>query len=534
MFTRKEFDASMVAFELGDAAVNQAIDRLECVGGLEKRRREHVNAAEIMSLSAELALRIEERDELRTEVRRTPRPDPMPRRSRIWYVAIALVLAIAGFSFAHLALSPFGLGWQVWPYSVALAVVCAYATEETLEKCDCRRLVLAAAVVSLVTSLAGLIVMALVRGQVLALYLNSATSAALMDGVPAASAGALDAVHFYETAAHELQLFFALLAVAMELATGLAVYEARKIAVPAVTEALALMQQRMRFLETEMVALLHRIEFLRREADIFENEFARDFYLGLIEGAARRTIRRAGPVVGALLLLYMAPCRPALAQPLDAAVGIDLSLTSAAKNYDGSLEHTKNVDAAAELIGGLPPAARFRVIGITDQSFSRPLILLAGQLPKDRGPLEFIDQVAVARKRSAADMRAVGRATPAKYAQTDVIGFLLVAADLLHRSPQSRKALVIFSDMRHSAPPPNIEAPTVVPIASALRAVERRNQIADLRGVDVYVYGVHAAGKDVAYWQSLRAFWTQYFAKSGAALKAFSMMRDVTDLGGAR
>jgi hypothetical protein len=524
----------MVAFELGDAAVNQAVDRLERVGGLEKRRREEVNAVEVTSLSAELAVRIEERDELRAEIRRTPRPDLVPRRSRIWYVSVALVLAIAGFSFAHLALSPFGLGWQVWPYSVALAVVCAYATDETLEKCNCHRLIVTAAVVSLVTSLAGLIVMALVRGDVLALYLKSATAVALTDSVSAASAGALDAVRFYETAAHELQLFFALLAVAMELATGLAVYEARKIGVPPATEALALMQERLRLVETEMVALLYRIEFLKREADIFEHQFARDFYLGLIEGAARRTMKRAGPLAGALLLLYMATYRPALAQPLDAEVGIDLSLTSAAKSYDGSLEHVKNVDAASELIGELPAGARFRVIGITDQSFSRPLILLAGQMPSGHGPLEFIDQVAVARKKSAADMRAVGRATPAKYRETDVIGFLLVAADLLRESPQSRKALVIFSDMRHSAPPPNIEAPAVVPVASALQTVERQNQIADLRGVEVYVYGVHAAQKDIAYWQSLRTFWTQYFAKSGAALKCFSMMRDVADLGGAR
>jgi hypothetical protein len=532
MFPGKEFDASMVAFELGDAAVNQAVDRLERVGGLEKRRREEVNAAEVTSLSAELALRTEERDELRAEVRRTPRPEPIVRRSRIWYVAVALVLVIAGFSFAHLALSPFGLGWQVWPYSVALAVVCAYATEETLEKCDCHRLVVAAAVVSLVTSLAGLIIMALVRGDVLALYLKSATAAAVTDG--GASASALYAVRFYETAAHELQLFFALLAVAMELATGLAVYEARKIGVSPAVGALALMQERLRFVEGEMVALLRRIEFLKREPAMFELQFTRDFYLGLTLGAARRTLRRAGPWAGALLLVALAAPRPALAQPLNAVVGIDLSLTSAARNYDGSLEHGKNVDAAALVVGRLPAAARFRVIGITDQSFSRPLVLLAGQLPKDRGPLEFIDEVAVARKRFAAEMLAAGRATRAKYPETDVIGFLLVAGDLLRESPQSRTALVMFSDMRHSAPPPNIELPAVVPVAAAITTVERQHQIADLRGVDVYVYGVHAVGKDVAYWQSLRAFWTQYFARSGAALKCFSMMRDVTDLGGAR
>ena len=534
MFPKKEFDVATVAYELGDAAVNQAIDRLECVGGLEKRRREHVNAAEITSLSAELALRTEERDVLRAEVRRTPRPDPTPQRSRAWYIVIAVILALAGFAFAHLCLSAFGIGWQAWPYSVALAVVCAFATEATLEKCDCRWLIVTVAVVSLVTSLVGLIIMAFIRGDILALYLKNATAGALTDGVSTAPASTLDAVHFYETAVHELQWFFALLAVAMELATGLAVYEARKIAIPAVTEALAFMQQRMRFLETEMVRLLHHIEFLKREPDIFANGFARDFHLGLIQGAARRAIKRAGPLVGALLLyIYVASCHPALAQSVNAVVGIDLSRTSAAKGYDGILEHEKNVEAAAELIGGLPAGARFRVIGITDQSFSLPLILLTGQIPKDRGPLEFIDQVAVARKRSAAEMRAIGSSTPPTYARTDVIGFLLLAADLLHQPTQSRKVLVIFSDMRHSAPPPNIDSPALVPVASALQTVERHNQIADLHGIDVYVYGVHDAGKDVAYWQSIRSFWTQYFAKSGATLKAFSMMRDVVNLGGA-
>jgi len=531
MFVRREFDPSAVAVELGDAAVNQAIDHLEHVCAHEKRRREHINQAEITCLSAELALRIEEREELRAEIRRTPRPDPMPRRSPTWYAAIALVLVAAGFSFAHLALTPFGLGWQIWPYSAALAVVCAYATDETLEKCNCTRLVAAAALVSLVTSLAGLLVMALVRGDVLALYLKNAVAAGLTDGAAAASASGIDTVRFYETAARKLQLFFALLAVAMELATGLAVYEARKIVVPSVAVALAAMQERRRLVENEMLGLLHRVEFLKREASIFENQFIRDFYLGVIEGTAHRAIKRAGPMIGALLLACAALCRPAAAQSLDVVVGVDLSLSSAAKNYDGNLEYGKNVDGVARLIDGLPAAARFRVVGITDQSFSRPLILLAGQLPRDRGPLEFIDQVAVARKKFGAQIRLVGRTAPPTYARTDVIGFLLVAADLLRESSEARRALVIFSDMRHSAPPPNIESPPVVPVGATLRMVERQNEIADLRTIDVYVYGVHAADKDVPYWQSLRSFWTQYFGKSGATLRCFSMMRDVPDFG---
>src|ERR1039457_27752 len=171
MFPGKEFDASMVAFELGDAAVNQAVDRLECVRDLEKARRQDVNAAEITSLSAELALRTEQRDELREAIRRAPRPDLSQRRSRAWYVSIAVVLALAGFAFAHLALTPFGIRWEVWPIAVALSVVCAYATDETLEQFACERLVTAAALASVVTSIGGLLIMALVRGDILVVFL---------------------------------------------------------------------------------------------------------------------------------------------------------------------------------------------------------------------------------------------------------------------------------------------------------------------------------------------------------------------------
>ncbi len=528
MFAQRELDLAMVARELGDGAVNQAIDRLEVLRDLEKSRRENINAAEIVSLKAELALCTEKRDELCAGIRRIPKPGPSPRQSRTWYVAVALILFVAGFAFAHLALTPFGINWEVWPIAIALSVVCAYATDEALEKCSCERLVMGAAIVSFAMSLAGLLVMALVRGDILILFLKNA----LASGGGEASGvavGNADAAQFYENAAWKLRLFFALLAVAMELATGLAIYGVRKIGA-SMPDGTAVLQQQVHVLEADMIRLLHRIEFLTREAEIFRNEFTRDFYLGLIMGAARRSSKHVGPVLG-ILLFTMALWPTTLAsQSLDAMVGIDLSLTSSTKNYDGGLEHEKNVDGIARLIRMLPAAARFRVMGITDQSFSRPLMLLDVRIPKDRGPLAMIDQVAIARGRYAAEMNRIGRASPPRYPQTDVIGFMLIAADLLQQAPQARKVLVVFSDMRHSAPQPDIETPRVVPVEMAMRMVEGQNQIADLRNVEVYVYGAHAGGKDAPYWQSLRTFWTQYFAKCGAILKRFSMMRDLDDL----
>jgi hypothetical protein len=522
MFPKKEFDPSAVAFELGDAAVNRAVENLECVCGVEKRRRELLNAPDIKSLGAELALRTEEHDELTDQIRRTPRRSLLPQRSRLWYVMIALMLGIAGFSFAHLALTPFGLGWETCLYSLAVATVCAVATDEVLEQCGWEKLVTGAAAVSFVAGLGGLLIMAFVRGDILLLYLKNTLSAGVADASPF---GGIDAIRFYEAAAGKLRLFFALLAVAMELSTGLAIYKARRIG-PRLPDVLAILEARLRLVETEMITLLHRIEFLKREPDIFESQFTRDFYLGLIQGAARRTSKHVGPFLGALVCVAL--LAPTLtAQRIDAVVGLDLSLSSAAKNYDGNLEYAKNVDGAARFALGLPAGARVRVLGITDQSFSRPLVLLSGEIPEDRGPLAFVDRIEVARRRLAAAMRDLGRTAPPKYPQTDVIGFLIVAGDLLHSEPRGRKVLVIFSDMRHSAPPPNIESPRLVSVAGALRAVEARQQIADLRAVDVYVYGVHAAGKDIPYWQSLRAFWEEYFSKAGATLKCFSMMREV-------
>jgi len=527
MLATKGFDPAAVAFDLGDAAVNQAIDRLEQVRDLEKSRRRDVNAAEIASLNAELVLRTGQRDEVREAIRRTPKPDASMRLSRVWYVVVAAVLGAAGFAFAHLALAPFGIKWEVWPMALALAVVCAYATDEALERCTCERLVTAAAVVSFAMSLSGLLVMAVVRGDLLMLFLRNA-----MAGTGGLTAAATDgAVRFYLAAAWKLRVFFALLAVATELATGLAIYGARQIAVPP-PNGLAGLCEHLDALEAEMLRLLHRVEFLKREAEIFGNEFTRDFYLGLLGGVARRGSKCVGPRLGVVLLAALCLMPHLRAQGMNVVVGVDLSLTSASRGYDGLREHEKNADAAALLVGALPAGARFRIVGVSDRSFSFPLILADGQIPADRGDLELIDRIANARRAYAGEVARVLRTSPPKYRETDLFGFLLVAADVLGETPRSRRVLVVFSDMRHSAPPPDIERTAIVPVAAALAAVERRHEIADLHGVDVYVYGAHAAGRDVAYWQSLRAFWVQYFAKSGAALKAFSLARDVADLGG--
>jgi hypothetical protein len=90
--------------------------------------------------------------------------------------------------------------------------------------------------------------------------------------------------------------------------------------------------------------------------------------------------------------------------------------------------------------------------------------------------------------------------------------------------------LVIFSDMRQDAPDLNLDRMTVVNVNAAIASVQRDNLVPNLKGVEVYALGVDAAGKQVPYWQSLRAFWEEYFTEAGASLSTYSMFRDLPEL----
>ena len=122
-----------------------------------------------------------------------------------------------------------------------------------------------------------------------------------------------------------------------------------------------------------------------------------------------------------------------------------------------------------------------------------------------------------------------GRATRLKprSLQTDVLGALMIAGELLENPPADRKVIVLFSDMRQATSSLDIEAPKLVSMNSALLKVQNHKMLPDLRAVDVYAIGVDSAGKSLDYWQSLSAFWRAYFERTGAHLRRYSVLRDV-------
>lgn len=211
---------------------------------------------------------------------------------------------------------------------------------------------------------------------------------------------------------------------------------------------------------------------------------------------------------------------------------MEFSKSELDKHKPHGTPHDQDIEAAARVISRLTPGAHIDVFAITDQSFARPVSLLTGLIPTEPGPLRFIDQIQISRNRLAAQLRTAAQSVKPDFQQSDVIGFLVLAGQIM-RTRDGRHAVVVFSDMRNFTRELDIESPAVVPVATALQRVKQQNLIADLKDADVFVYGVHAGGKNIKYASSLEQFWRAYFIAAGAHLRVFSMFRDAPDLSGA-
>jgi hypothetical protein len=510
------------AFNIGKAAAERSFDHGEKIMTHEKRRRELVNDGEIIECRARLQILAEERCCLRALLRHHADGDLNSAARRQYCICAAAILILAGLSFSHLALEPFGLGWQAWPVAVALAIMCAILGDYLFEHFGSLRFVGTVVAVGFCAGLAGVVSLAHLRADVLTLYLKAAVSTGSIGGIQAA-----DATHFYESSVPRLRALFSLYAVATEIAASLLVWEIRRTpSVP--TSTMANAKERLTIIEPEMAHLASEIVFLQNEPAIFEAEFLRDFYRGLGDTSARRGVRPFGRLAAAAVI-GAALARIAHGQPTVVVIPDFTRSTVMAQSAVGKNEYERNIDATASVLCRLPVGTRFHVVGITEKSFSNPLVLLSGQIPTNAGPLTLLNRIDIARSGLAAEFKASAKTIRVNARKSDVIGAVFIASEML-RDAQEKRVLVIFSDMRQSAPPLDIERPMVVSTPASLRLVESRHLIADLRGVDVWILGVDAAGKSVEYIRTLRQFWIEYFRKAGATLRSFSMLRDMPDL----
>jgi hypothetical protein len=327
-----------------------------------------------------------------------------------------------------------------------------------------------------------------------------------------------------------------LLAIAMELASGMAAFEARKLDIT-LLQAAAKARKKLEATEDEMVAIIARLTDLENEPVINEAEFWRNFHLGLLERTKRNGLHHFLVIFACVVFVGSGTAAAPLTRQatamakseLSVVVALDFTQSVAGKGYDGKTDFEKNVEAACQLIAQLPPATQITVLAITDRSFSQPLVLLRRELPRDRGPLQFLDRIAVARSQAVSELRRVALSSQHSTPQTDIFGALTLAADILNQS-SGRKVLILFSDMRQSTGELDFErAKTIMPV-QALATVTKRGVCAHLQGVEVYALGVDGVGKSFAYWNSLHGFWEAYFQTAGANLKGYSALRDSSDL----
>ena len=450
-----------------------------------------------------------------------PQGDRETRRRRcIYYVCVTVILTVSGFFFSLLAFDPFQLGWKSYWYCLAIGVVTPFAVDKFLDLWGNEKVLRALAAIALVAALTSLVLLALIRGDILLQQLQAMNSVSVTGlDTPAEQ---LEQNNFYEQALIWLRATMALLAIAMEIGAGLALHDAWRYGSNSGDDPRQLRTE-LAAIREEMIQCAKDITRLENLPDEFLNTFWRDFYGAMLNGTVRHAIMKG---VLTLIIFLCLGAAPALANPsLNLVVAIDLSRSLNVKGPNGKTEHEQNVAAISQMLRAVPAGSRVTIIAITDRSFVQPYILLSVGVTEDAG--YFKERLTSARARIVQAWSKASEQIRPDFPHTDVIGALLLAGQILGQSPTSRKVLVILSDMRHEAFGLNLESPDSINGEDIMRKIESSGMLAALQSVEVYVAGAVAPGKHPSYWESLRLFWAEYFRKSQARLRTYSVAREI-------
>jgi len=196
----------------------------------------------------------------------------------------------------------------------------------------------------------------------------------------------------------------------------------------------------------------------------------------------------------------------------------DLSGSIQGSDYLEKTEFQKNYQFVEEIIKKLEPGTRLRIVGVTEQSFEKPFIILDQEISKVTG---YFSEKSAREKLSVINVWK-NLKLEAKAKATDVFGALIYAS-LLFDKERGQKKLIILSDLRNTTEI-DLETPQIIS-EKAFQLAEAKGLIADLRGVEVWAIGVSTINKPFQYWNSLKGFWTEYFEKAGAHLVSYSAER---------
>jgi hypothetical protein len=528
LMTIPGLDAEFAAQQLGAGGVDNIVTNAERISTYEARRIELANEAVLVNLKAQYELLVQEEHGLEERLRLAP-PAGDLRRLRlkaIYHWSLTVLLTVAGFAFALLTFAPFRLGWKARLYCGGIAALAPFLVEHLLDGVRMERIVKVLTAAATVAAFASLMLLAVIRGNLLAqdIQANAAPAVVLDDVAPQAPPTQNT---FYDATLTLLRVALLLLAFAMELGAGLALSEAWRSA-PDASKDWNKLRAELAGVRIGLAQIARQATMLRNEPDLFVARFWRDFYRGLLTNAARSAMTKL--LLYVLIGFFVIPAlgRAQTSHRLNLVVAIDLTQSVAVSGPDGGNEFRKNIDGVARVLTQVPAGAHVTISGITDRSFAQPYILLSARVPDDPG--YFDERLDAARRQLVSAWKSRSGQLDSRFPHTDILGALALASQIFAAgSAEERKELVVFSDMREDMPGLDFESQQIVPPFASLG--KQCGAMPDLRGVEVYLLGVDGAGKSLAYWQSLQAFWREYLRQSGADLLSYSILRELTQGG---
>jgi len=221
-----QINMETVAQEVGGQGVEKLVRDAERICAWEQRRIALENEPAVVRLQAEGAILVAEERRLTEKLALAPPPGDRRRLfwRRIYYWAVVVLLSVTGFFATQLSFAPFQLGWMSWLISAGMAALTPFLIDRLLEYPRMEPALRILTAVAAVTSLASLMLLALVRGDLLAQQIRESESqAVIMDDTQPQTQTPNT---FYDRATGLLCAALLLMAFATEVGGGLVLHAA--------------------------------------------------------------------------------------------------------------------------------------------------------------------------------------------------------------------------------------------------------------------------------------------------------------------
>lgn len=522
------FEGQLFGGTLGDDGYQQLVERADAICEYERQRIELSNRSRIAALQDECSALLERvRDLTKRIYIASPPHEERTRVRRIIYCrTVATVLIVASFVLSLVTLEPYRLGYKAILYCLGIAIATPYLVEKTLDSLASEKPIRVLVTVAGVCALISLMTIAVIRGELMSMHTQEDSPAVTINDGQSQAPPPSSPNTFYEDTVPLLETVMVLLAFSMEAGAGIALHEAERVQSNLGERYSELVRER-DAARAELREKAKGIVALKHEPDHFVAQFWRDFHWAVL----KRSIAGATKAfaAGALGLFLLLTPRPAQAQQqTELVVLIDLSKSVAAPGQDGRSEFQKDVAAVSGVLGQAPLGTHLTVVGVTDNSFAQPYILLSATITSDPG--YFGEHLTAAHRQVQIAWGNRSRNLSPSYPGTDLIGAFMVAGQIFEKAGAGKRhALVVISDMRQETAELNLSAGNCA--EHSADQAEAKGLIANLQNAEVYALGVDSAASAKAEWACLRIFWVQYLSQAGATIRDYSVLRNF-DLNG--